>query len=364
METNHINAKAKIVLILKWIFSILFILGALGAILNKSILSATFFFLFAMLLFPPVSETLNRIPALKNNGIKTGLLILFFALAAVFNNPQPGNKKPISREETITSKIDTLKKINESKQKKFSVISYKIIQEANIRFDGAPSYFVLIEEINLSDEKFKSQIKTLINQIIAEKGAKINIEILDNKKALQLMFKSSYGTNTLGRILNKNEMAQLEKHSIASFSGELSTDYQSYFNTLYFFPSASKVTPIVGKHVEIEEYNPIILNNQIVNQQRRELEREQVSSENKKKDFEENCLSGWDNSHKELVKYVKERMLNPRSFEHVETRYGVTGDYVGVVMIYRETNAFGAIVTNSIKAKVSLEDCSIISAEE
>src|SRR5690606_11796153 len=71
--------------------------------------------------------------------------------------------------------------------------------------------------------------------------------------------------------------------------------------------------------------------------------------------FEEKCLSSWDGSHRELVKLVKQNMHNPKSFEHVDTRYGITGDYAGIVMVYRGTNAFGAIVTNNIKAKVSLE---------
>jgi len=79
--------------------------------------------------------------------------------------------------------------------------------------------------------------------------------------------------------------------------------------------------------------------------------------------FEKNCLSSWDGSHRELVKVIKQNMNNPKSFEHVETRYGVTGNYVGIVMIYRGSNDFGAIVTNSVKAKVNLEDCSIISIE-
>lgn len=81
-------------------------------------------------------------------------------------------------------------------------------------------------------------------------------------------------------------------------------------------------------------------------------------------EFEKKRLSSWDGSHRELVKYVKKNMHNPKSFEHVETRYGVTGDYAGLVMIYRSTNAFGAIVSNSIKAKVNLGDCSLISIEQ
>jgi hypothetical protein len=127
---------------------------------------------------------------------------------------------------------------------------YEIVK----RYDEAPSYIVLIDEVNLTNDKFKEDIKILINQIVTEKGAKISIDILDNKNALDLFYDSHYGANTLGRILNKSELSQLEKHCVASFNGELETDM--YFNTLYFFPSASKSTAKVGEFVEIIEYKP------------------------------------------------------------------------------------------------------------
>ena len=60
-------------------------------------------------------------------------------------------------------------------------------------------------------------------------------------------------------------------------------------------------------------------------------------------------------------RFVKQSMHNPKSFEHAETRYTATSEYAGIVMVYRGTNAFGAIVTNSVKAKIGLEDCSVIS---
>lgn len=66
-------------------------------------------------------------------------------------------------------------------------------------------------------------------------------------------------------------------------------------------------------------------------------------------------FSSWDGSHPGLVEYVKSQMLNPSSFEHVETFYRDEGDHLLVTMKYRGTNLFGAVVTNQIWAKVDFE---------
>ena len=67
-------------------------------------------------------------------------------------------------------------------------------------------------------------------------------------------------------------------------------------------------------------------------------------------------FSFWDGSHTTLVAFVKERMHNPKSFEHVETRFADGGIDYGVIvtMKYRGTNTFGAIVTNTITARVDI----------
>ena len=68
-------------------------------------------------------------------------------------------------------------------------------------------------------------------------------------------------------------------------------------------------------------------------------------------------FSSWDGSHKNTVKYIKERMNNPKSFEHVKTTF-VTQEAKGfrlINMTYRETNVYNAIVINTIRVKVTLD---------
>ena len=65
-------------------------------------------------------------------------------------------------------------------------------------------------------------------------------------------------------------------------------------------------------------------------------------------------FSGWDGSHRNVESELKSRMKNPKSYEHVETRYSVGKGVITVVTTYRGTNSFGAVVTNQAIATVDM----------
>ena len=67
-------------------------------------------------------------------------------------------------------------------------------------------------------------------------------------------------------------------------------------------------------------------------------------------------FSAWDGSHYKTVKHVKRVMKNPKSFKHVNTTYTPHKDknYRVIVMQYRGTNSFNAVVTNTIFVQVKL----------
>ena len=48
-------------------------------------------------------------------------------------------------------------------------------------------------------------------------------------------------------------------------------------------------------------------------------------------------------------------MNDPDSYEHVRTVYWDRGDHLVVMTTFRGKNAFGGVVTNSVKARVSLD---------
>ena len=57
----------------------------------------------------------------------------------------------------------------------------------------------------------------------------------------------------------------------------------------------------------------------------------------------ESKFSAWDGSHRKLVEYVKPRLRDPSSFEHVETTYIDKGDEIFVTMHFRCKNGFNGV---------------------
>ena len=65
----------------------------------------------------------------------------------------------------------------------------------------------------------------------------------------------------------------------------------------------------------------------------------------------ERYFSVWDGSNTEFVEAVKNKMNDPNSFKHVETRYDDRGSYLRIQMTYRGKNAFNATITATSTCK-------------
>ena len=79
-----------------------------------------------------------------------------------------------------------------------------------------------------------------------------------------------------------------------------------------------------------------------------------LAAEARKKQIERQ-FSDRDGSHGNLERVIKQSMNDPDSYDHVETVYWDRGDHLVVRTTFRGKNAFGGIVKNSVKAKVSLD---------
>jgi hypothetical protein len=82
-----------------------------------------------------------------------------------------------------------------------------------------------------------------------------------------------------------------------------------------------------------------------------------IKAEEKQKGF--HCLSGWDGSHTSVVRWVKNNLKDPDSYQHKETRITPMmkdGKHV-LVMEYRAKNSFGGYVINSVMATVDNDSC-------
>lgn len=71
------------------------------------------------------------------------------------------------------------------------------------------------------------------------------------------------------------------------------------------------------------------------------------------------CIN-WRGQVPALTEYIKTRLHNPRSFEHVQTRAIDLGEKVKIVMEYRGENGFGATRAESVVATISPGDCSVV----
>lgn len=71
------------------------------------------------------------------------------------------------------------------------------------------------------------------------------------------------------------------------------------------------------------------------------------------------CIN-WRGQVPALTEYIKTRLHNPRSFEHVQTRAIDLGEKVQIVMEYRGENGFGATRAESVAATISPVDCSVV----
>ena len=169
------------------------------------------------------------------------------------------NKEPVTSDvsEETTNKAESREKEKIAKPKEEKAnpkYNYKIMYEVKKRYDGATSYYVLIDPVTVENAKFKDIVNYIVNDLVKKKGNKISVETYDNKDALVLHYKL-YGDMSLGRVLNNEEYIFVGNHHVAGFSGELETDL--FFNTLYFYPAAnSKDNPIVGKYAGAMEYDP------------------------------------------------------------------------------------------------------------
>ena len=74
------------------------------------------------------------------------------------------------------------------------------------------------------------------------------------------------------------------------------------------------------------------------------------------------CLSGWNGAHRTLESWVKEKLRDPDSYNHIETRItpvNEKGEHV-LVMKYRAKNGFGGMNVESLVVTVKNESCQVL----
>lgn len=66
-------------------------------------------------------------------------------------------------------------------------------------------------------------------------------------------------------------------------------------------------------------------------------------------------FNAWDGSHVQLERWVKGRLRDPESYEHIETRYIDKGDHLVVYTKYRARNGFGGMNVEDAVARANID---------
>lgn len=81
-------------------------------------------------------------------------------------------------------------------------------------------------------------------------------------------------------------------------------------------------------------------------QEKLEAERKAAIRANVEKQF-----SSWDGSHRGLERIVKDNTKDPKSYEHIESKWYTHDDHITVFLKYRAKNSFGGYVIGNASAK-------------
>lgn len=337
--------------VVKYVLGVLFILGGIGSLASGAFGAGLLTAILGALFLPPVSDALKeKFKFWQNKAVRYVSYVVLFFIAGAFI------PKDVTSTKTSEQKIERndVGNVTDFKSKKDILIKY-------IKKDTTDKSVQNLRKMGEIGELFNNGNYSTIHPhdgYISEQ-----VDSVTKKKIL--VFNPRYDFEDAEIYLKKDSKNGIIKDYIINFDIDSTGNITSKKTIITY----SKTGEVEYDNDEIPALSTLI-DEEVVNS-RKEIKamekqalKQKEEHEKRMRKFEEKCLSSWNGSHRELVKLVKQNMNNPKSFEHVETRYGVTGDYAGIVMVYRGTNAFGAIVTNSIKAKVSLDDCSLISVEE
>ncbi len=81
--------------------------------------------------------------------------------------------------------------------------------------------------------------------------------------------------------------------------------------------------------------------------------------------FQKKFVSSWNGSNRALEQYIKGKMNDPSSYEHIETRYAIDFD-TGIVTTatrFRGKNAFGGTIINACVATQDINSGQLLSVK-
>jgi hypothetical protein len=308
---------------ISWIFGTLFLLMGAVSLIDSPLAGLCLIGISALLL-PPVrtfiySKT-NMEMSAKVRAI--AIFVLFIAFGAFIGQNQEKKAQELAAKKT-QEQTEKLAKIKQENIDYFRINRDKIISSVKSAL-AAQEYQSVISQ----STKYLAADDAELNQLYGIAKSRLN-EIQKAEKTEKL--------------LAENEIQKAEKTEklLAEIKATPTDEYEKNKN-LY--------QQLAGLHPDNESYSEKVV---FYSQKIEEGKKKQLAAEARKKQIETQ-FSAWDGSHRGLERVIKESMNDPDSYDHVETVYWDRGDHLVVQTTFRGKNAFGGVVKNSVKAKVSL----------
>lgn len=296
-------------LALNWVFGVLFLLAGLLSLV-ESPLGGLCLIIISFLLLPPLrkfvySKTNKELPV-KARAVT--IFALFVAFGVFVGQAQDKKEQELAAQQA-QEQAEKAAKVRQETIDYYNQNKDEILAKANEDL-SQKDYQAVISQTSkylvAGDEQLQ-KINTTAQAAIAEKQKIEKTESLLAK--LKTVPASEFGQN-------KNLYQQLSK----------------------MHPSNEKYKEKLAHYTaKVEEENQA-----------------KIAAEERKKRIERQ-FSAWDGSHNNLERLIKKAMNDPDSYEHDETVYWDRGDHLVVRTTYRGKNAFGGVVRNFVKAKVSLD---------
>lgn len=296
-------------LALNWVFGVLFLLaGALSLI--ESPLAGLCLIAAAALLLPPVrnfvySKTNQEFPV-KARAVSVFVLFMGFGFFA-------GQAQERREQELAAQKAE------ERGEK-----AAQLRQERIDHFNANRDQIIASVEKAITDEDYQAAISQSNKYLVA-----------GNKKLEKLNAQA------------KNERAAIQK---AEITEKLLAELKS-IPVEEYKKNKSLYQQLLSMHPNNDLYKDKV---EFYSNKIKEDKRKKIAAE-KRKESIDSQFSAWDGSHRNLERVIQKSMNDPDSYDHVETVYWDRGDHLIVRTTFRGKNAFGGVVKNSVKAKVSLD---------
>lgn len=304
---DELNSIKKAMRIIGWVAAPMLMLASLVNIKHNPILVFLIFFI-GLISFQPSRNFIRK----KIKFVPNAWITLILFVAAFIYSPR------------LTDKNEQL----EQEEKRAASIENKRKSDSAAVLDFKRNGTSIISEVNklANEKKFKEAFELLKKYAPAKNIDSKTSVLIDSMEIVVKSHEAKENTSELERQLNSNpNMSKQDQLAIYEQLALGNPNNKKYISARYDLRN------------EIQEI-------------KKEKAKKELIEKSLKSQFSE-----WDGSHRALEKYIKESMNDPDSYEHVSTKYWIVDDHLVVLTKFRGKNSFGAIVTNSIKAKISLD---------